>query len=425
MEEDFLHYIWKFKLFNQQGLTTTDGEKLDLLKVGVHNHDAGPDFFNGQIRLAGTRWAGNVELHLKSSDWFRHQHQTDKAYDKVILHVVWEADKVVKRKNGELIPTLELKGRVSKSKLEQYQNLTNGKDWVPCQSQLNNLDPSLKALQVERMLVERLEVKSRRINQILELHQNDWEQAFYHLLCKYFGFKVNATPFELLATSLPFKIIRKNQTDLFQIEALLLGQAGLLNQDFKGSYPKKLKAAYEFQRKKYQLKAMEGHLWKFSRMRPSNFPTIRIAQLAKLLSQSENLFQKVINAEQLEQLEALFSLEASPYWEAHYRLDVPAARKQKKKLGKASIHLLLINVVCPIMFTYGIKTDNQKMKDKAVDLLEKLPAEKNKLVRKWLEIGLSARHAGDSQGMIQLKKEYCELKKCLNCMLGNALITQA
>lgn len=425
MEEKFLHYIWQFQLFNLQQLKTTVGEKLEIIKVGIHNKDAGPDFFNGQIRLSKTRWAGNIEIHLKSSDWYKHKHQNDLAYDKVILHVVWENDVDVFRENGEPIPTFELKGKVKKSKLTQYQNLLKTNNWVPCEPQLEMVDKSIQHMQLDRMLIERLESKAKRISQILELNKNDWEACLYQLLCKYFGFKVNAVPFELLASSLPYQLLRKYQCNLFQMEAILFGQAGFLEEEMHGSYPISLKKEYEFVSKKHRLKPIDKHLWKFSRMRPSNFPTLRIAQLAQLLSQHSSLFQTIIGANTKKEVERPFNISASEYWNTHYRLDVPSANKQIKNLGKSSTLTLLINVVCPLLFTYGSKTDNQDIKDKAIQLLETLDSEQNAILKKWNKIGIKSDNAARGQALLQLKKEHCELKKCLTCMIGNALIKQA
>ena len=253
MQEEFLHYVWKFQLFNRSNLVTAEGEDLEILSTGLHNHDSGPDFFNGQVRLDKTRWAGNIELHLKASDWFNHNHQKDKLYDKIILHVVWEKDKDVRRNNGDLIPTLELKGLVSKSLLDKYEVLKSRKSWIPCEEEITSVDESIKLMMIDRMLVERLEVKSNRIDQLLSLNKNDWEATLYQLLAKYFGFKVNAVPFELLATSIPFSVFRKYQHNQNQLEALLFGQAGFLVDNCEDDYFIELKEEYKFLKNKAKL----------------------------------------------------------------------------------------------------------------------------------------------------------------------------
>lgn len=424
MTEDFLHYVWKFQRFNIHNLVGVNGESIEVIKCGVHNSDSGPDFFNSRLKIDDTEWAGNVEIHLRSSDWYKHGHQHDKVYDKVILHLVWEDDQAVKRANGELIPTLELKGKVSKAVLDKYQLLANSKQWVPCANEFNSVDQLYVSQQLDRMMVERLEQKSGRIDRLLSLHQNDWEEVFYQLLCRYFGFKVNAVPFELLATSLPFSILRKHHTKLFQLEALLFGQAGFLNADFKGDYPLQLKKEYQFLAKKYRLKALDVTLWKFMRMRPSNFPTIRIAQLAALIHKHQKFFSPLLESKEVDQLFDFFQIAASDYWNSHYRFDVPAARNHEKKLGKQSIQLLLINVVAPILFNYGLKKGSEAIKASALKFLEDIPAERNSITKKWEALGAPLNNAFQAQALIQLKNYHCEFKKCLTCKLGNAIINK-
>jgi hypothetical protein len=422
MTEDFLHYIWNFQRFNPHALHCVSGEPVEVIKSGVHNLDSGPDFFNSRLKIGDTEWAGNVEIHLRSSDWYKHGHQSDKVYDKVILHLVWEDDQPVKRANGDLIPTLELKGRVSKVVLDKYQTLSDSKLWVPCANEFSSVDDIYIKQQMDRMMVERLEQKSERIDRLLSLHVSDWEEVFYQLLCRYFGFKVNATPFELLSTTLPFSILRKHQNNQLQLEALLFGQAGFLNEDFKGDYPLQLQKEYQYLAKKYQLKAMDVSLWKFMRMRPSNFPTIRLAQLAALIHKHQKFFSPLIESKEVKQLSDFFKVKAFGYWNAHYRLDVPAARNHEKKLGKQSVQLLLINVVAPLLFNYGLKKGSENFKEKAIELLENLPAEKNTITKKWEALGAPLKNAFHSQALIQLKNNHCEFKKCLTCMLGNAII---
>lgn len=422
MTEDFLHYIWKFQRFNPHALQCVSGESVEVIKSGAHNLDSGPDFFNSRLKIGDTEWAGNVEIHLRSSDWYKHGHQSDKVYDKVILHLVWEDDQTVKRSNGDLIPTLELKGRVSKVVLDKYQALSESRLWVPCANEFSSVEEIYLNQQLDRMMVERLEQKSKRIDRLLSLHVNDWEEVFYQLLCRYFGFKVNATPFELLSTTLPFSILRKHQNNLMQLEALLFGQAGFLDKDFKGDYPLQLQKEYKYLAKKYQLKAMDVSLWKFMRMRPSNFPTIRLAQLAALIHKHQKFFSPLIESKEVVQLSDFFKVQASDYWKAHYRFDVPAARNHEKKLGKQSIQLLLINVVSPLLFNYGLKKGSEEFKEKAIELLDNLPAEKNAITKKWEALGAPLESAFHSQALIQLKNNHCEFKKCLTCMLGNAIL---
>ncbi len=422
MNEAFLHYIWQFKLYNSNDLYTTQGEKVEIIKAGLPNLNAGPDFFNAQLKIDNTLWAGNVEIHIQSSDWFNHQHQKDRLYDKIILHVVWEENKKVLRESGAFIPTIELKGRVSKVLLERYQMLKENQNWIPCEKNIEAVDQFIKLQQLERMLVERLEDKARRIHQKLLLNTNDWEEVFYQTICKYIGLKVNGTPFELLANALPFSTLRKHQDNLLQLEALLFGQAGFLEETFKGSYPKKLKEEYRFLKNKYKLKNIDASIWKFMRMRPSNFPTIRLAQLAALIHKNKSFFEKIREAKSIEQIYQLFNTTASEYWDSHYQFDIPAGQKRKKRIGKTTQDVLLINAVVPLLFIYAQKRDDVEGKQFALHLLDKIPAEKNSITKKWQTLGLPLSSAFHSQALLQLKKEYCDKKKCLHCKIGNAIL---
>tara|TARA_B100001109_G_scaffold255813_1_gene261055 strand:+ start:7430 stop:8710 length:1281 start_codon:yes stop_codon:yes gene_type:complete len=425
MREDFLHYIWKFQLFNSNDLFSQEGEIVQVLKPGVHNVNAGPDFFNGQVILDKTRWAGNIEIHLKSSDWKQHNHQHDDAYDKVILHVVWENDESIRRENGEIIPTIELKGRVKLDLLNRYEDLQKSQFWVPCQDAISQVKKSTIAHQMDRAVIERLEDKSKKVEQLLQFYKNDWEQTLYHLLCKYFGFKVNAVPFELLANALPYQIIRKHQSNLFELEALLFGQAGLLDLEFEEDYPKRLQKQYVFLKSKYNLKSIEPSLWKFSKLRPPNFPTIRIAQLATLLFNSSGFFQTLIQTNAYNELFDLIKVQASTYWNNHFTLDKLSKQNRLKELGNQSVDMLIINVLCPLLIAYAHETANEIHKQNAIDLLEQVSSEKNIIIRKWKELGIESNSAYDSQALIQQKLNYCDLKKCLTCMIGSEILMKS
>jgi len=421
MSEDFLHYIWRFQLFNQMALKLSNGEELAILKPGLWNKDAGPDFFNALIKIGRTKWAGNIEIHINASDWNKHGHQNDEAYDKVILHVVWKNDQVLKRSDGSDIPTLVLSGKIKKTLLERFDDLLGESSSIPCHAFLEEIETQTLRMQLDRMMLERLEIKSKRIQQLLKFHQGDWESTLYQLLGKYFGFKVNAVPFELLTTSLPLKVIRKHRSSIMDLEALLFGQAGMLDEASKSNYALELKKIHDYLKLKYELQSMKSS-WKYSRLRPTNFPSIRIAQFAQLWFKHENLFQKLVNANNVEELLELFQLQVSNYWEFHYRFEVIAQRKGKKRIGKNSIYSLIINVVVPIVFTYGEHSLNSKLKEKAMAWLENLPAEQNKILREWNKYNLNAENAADSQGFIQLKTAHCENKNCLNCAIGNSIL---
>ncbi len=422
MPEDFLQYIWENRLFESTELKTHFGEKLEIIDQGKHNTDSGPDFFNARIKLGDTIWAGNIEIHQKASDWQKHQHQHDKAYDNVILHVVETMDVEVSRSNGEIIPALVMK--YPQKLADNYRQLLEAKTWIPCQEQFHKVDPVLLQLGFNRLMIERLENKTEEIIARLDQNNNDWNETFYQMLARMFGFKVNALPFELLARSLPIGILGKHRNNLFQLEALLFGNAGLLNNQLLGDdYFLQLREEYSFLYKKYQLKAIESHLWKFLRLRPVNFPTIRIAQLAALIHGSDTLFSKMIETDNLDSLLQIFRVKASAYWDSHYNFNKDTSRTNVKELGEASAQILIINVVIPFLFVYGEKQNKHALKNRALDFLEQLPAEDNSIVDKWTELGVKARNAFETQALLQLKNNYCVAKKCLNCHIGAKLLT--
>jgi len=422
MKEEFLHFIWKFKYFNLVDLKLTNGEPLEVLRSGLAHQHAGPDFFDARLKIGNTKWAGNVEIHVKSSEWYAHKHDRDSVYDRIILHVVWEDDRPVYRKDGTILPTLVLKGRVSRMILEKYQDLKDSIDWIPCVKDISMVDETIKRQQIERMLVDRLQEKSNRIKQLLEINQHDWEDAFYRLLAKYFGLKVNAVPFELLTSSLPFSLLRKYQSSPLQLMALLFGQAGFLSDSFKGSYPRELQKEFAFLKSKHQLKPMDASIWKFMRMRPANFPTIRLAQFARLSLNPPTLFQKLIDCKSLGEIRGLFRVEADSYWQSHYRFDVPAAKNTKKKLGKTATDLLIINAVIPILFSYADWHAQDEFKAQVFDFLQQLPAEKNRIINVWKSLEMPIENAYDSQALLQLKQSFCDQKKCLTCAIGTDLL---
>ncbi len=421
MREDFLHYLWRLKKFELTELQTTHRESIQILNFGTYNTDAGPDFSDALIKIGDTLWAGNVELHLKSSDWLLHQHEQDRAYDTVILHVVYEEDQTIVRPSGEIIPCLSLKDRIPPQLIKKYLELTQAEDWIPCQKHIHKVEELTRNLFLDNVLVERLAEKTHVIIKRLERYRGDWEVCFYHLLAKNFGMKVNAIPFEQLARQTPHRILARHKTNLFQLEALLFGQAGLLDGTFADPYPQKLQKEYLFLQKKYQLQALPKTVWKFLRMRPANFPTIRIAQFAQLIWQSAHLFSKVIAAQSIREIEHSFKIELSNYWLDHYSFDKPSPRR-KKSLGKSSIHNLIINTIIPFLFCYGQQKGNASYKEKALDYLAALAPEQNKELKGWAKLGIVAHSAHQSQALLQLKKKYCTPQKCMQCAIGNAIL---
>ncbi|MGE0562204.1 MAG: DUF2851 family protein [Flavobacteriales bacterium] len=421
INEDFLHYIWNFKLFNTLNLKTSNNETVQIIKSGQHNTDAGPDFFNAQIKIDSTTWAGNVEIHIKSSDWDKHYHEKDAAYDNVIMHVVYENDKSIKNSKGIFIPTLELKGIINEKLIENYQELLSNKNWIPCSSGIKDVDPFTINNWLERLVVERLEYKSSVIKDSLELNKNNWEETFYQQLVKYFGLKVNAEPFLLLAKNTSLKIIEKHN-NIFSIEAMLFGQAGFLQDDFEDVYFQKLKKEYEFFKSKFSLSPIDKSLWKFLRLRPPNFPTIRIAQLASLLNNEPRLFSKILTINTVIEYRRLFKVQASPYWTENYQFGKTSSKKVVKKTGGVLIDALIINVVVPFLFVYGETISDENIKNRAIMLLQQLDSERNTIINNFRKIGVNSSNALMSQSLIELKTNYCSQKKCLNCSIGNNLI---
>ncbi len=420
-KEEFLHYLWRMKRFSLSKLRTTEGAEIQLYELGTYNTDGGPDFTNARLQIGDTTWAGNVEMHLYTSDWQLHKHQHNRAYDNVILHVVYEEDAPIFRKNGERLPCLELKGRFEESLVGRYRRLLANTFPISCTALFFSVPKITRTSWLERMLAERIEAKAEHISSQLEANNKDWEETFYQCLAANFGIRINAQPFDILTRSLPQRILAKHRNNLFQLEALLFGQAGFLMETFEDDYPKRLQQEYYFLRKKYTLKPIHKSMWKFLRLRPANFPTLRLAQFAQLIHQSQGLFSWVLEADTLKEFEAHFSMQASAYWDAHYVFDKPSKHK-KKVLGQKTIHLIIINTVVPFLFLYGKLRDEEIYKDKALQWLDSLPAENNHIIREWASVGCDIQSAYQTQGLIQLRNEYCLPKKCLQCAIGCAIM---
>ncbi|HEY0897748.1 MAG TPA: DUF2851 family protein [Sphingobacteriaceae bacterium] len=421
--EDFLHYLWKFRLFNQSALLTAGGEELQILTVGRHNQHAGPDFENAQIRIGETLWAGSVEIHINSSDWQKHHHDQDAAYENVILHVVYQHDQDQFRKDGTQIPVLELKGLIPEGLSSRYQELMLNMNWIACQDRIGTVDPFHTANWLSRVLVERLEEKSIAVQSLLDEFKGSWDDAFYVILARNFGFKLNAVPFEMLARSLPRQILDRQKSNALQIEALIFGQAGFLHDTFVEQYPNQLRSEYMFLKNKYFLEPLDRYLWKFLRSRPQNFPTVRLAQFAALITRSSHLFSKVMETDEPAKLmEQFMHLPLHPYWKDHYRFGV-TSRPYPHQMGAISIQNILINTVALFLFMYGKNMGRNLFVNKAVQLLESLPLESNQVIERFKETGIEMKGAFSSQALLQLKKAYCDEKQCLNCGIGIKLLS--
>ncbi len=421
IKEDFLHYIWKLKKFDLSNLKTSDKTSISIIDFGVHNKDSGPDFFNAKVKIEGTIWVGNIEMHVKSSDWIKHNHQFDKAYNNVILHVVYEDDLNIKTESGITIPTLVLKNRIYKNDLKNYKLLRFNKDWISCEKLFDSSSIFSRTSASEKALTDRLLSKSEKLKDILSNKGMDWDSAFIVFLARYFGLKVNADAFEMLAHSLDYKILLKEKDQLIKLEALLFGQSGLLHRDFKDEYPNILKEEYSHLRKKYKLNPIPVSIWKFSKLRPANFPTIRIAQLAKLLYKNKRFFSEIINSNKIDEIKNIFDVKLSDYWINHYLFD-ETSKIRNKTLGKSAINIILINTIVPALFLYGLLENNEGFKRKAIDFLLKIPPENNSVINKWKDLGFSVSSAFDTQALLELKQNYCNNYKCLDCPIGNDLM---
>lgn len=416
MDEMFLHYLWKFRLVNN--LNTVTGEPVEVIHPGIHNADAGPDFFNAKIKIGNTLWAGNVEMHLRTSDFKKHGHQHDKNYSNLILHVVYEND----MENENAVPITVLKGKFSLSLLKNYLQLTDSKSAIPCGNQIKYVKPLTINTWLERMLAERLEEKAEAIRKLLNENKNNWEETFYRLLAINFGFKLNALPFEMLSRLTPLKVLARHKNNLLQLEAVLFGQAGLLPEKPKDDFHASLIREYQLIKNKFNLKPMDGSIWKFAKTRPSNFPTIRISQFASLIYKSSHLFSRILETTKSKELLTYFECETSGYWKQHFHFGKKSKAIATKNLGKSGIENILINTVAPMLFLYGAERNEERLKERAISLLQHLPPEKNHVISLWNNSGIKSANAADSQALLQLKKYYCSKLKCLSCSIGNAIL---
>ncbi len=417
MTESFIHYLWQFQQFDKTLLQTTNREPIRVLKTGILNTDAGPDFSQARLLIGEIEWVGNIEIHIKASDWNNHNHQTDAGYNNVILHVVWEYDKSIVREDGSEVPTLALKPITDPALLEKYQLLISNKNVIPCAAQFKEVSDLSKIAVLDKVLARRLIQKSKIVDELLEENQGDWEETAYQLLARNFGFKINSEAFLRLAKNLPLKILQKHRDNITQIEAILFGQSGLLAE--VDDYSKKLKQEYDFFAAKFSLKdrRLQAHEWKLLRTRPANFPTVRIAQLARLITLQKSFFSLFTQTESIEDLRKTLQIQQSEYWQEHYHFYRKAARKSNG-LGKDSIDNLLINTVIPLLACYSQKMDNQVYMDRAVAFLESFPAESNYIIDIWKNLGLDIKTAFDAQASIELYNNFCNQKKCLLCNVG-------
>ena len=420
MKEDFLHYLWKYKKFDVLNLKTINNEDITIINVGQYLELAGPDFFNAQLVIGDQKWAGNVEIHLKSSDWYVHHHEKDAGYENVILHVVWEHDTEIFRKNNTEIPVLELKKYVDAVTISNYQSLISPKSWIFCEKQIQKIDEFVFKNWQERLFFERLERKSKPIFELLEQTNQDWEAVLFCFLAKNFGLNTNGEIFFKIAQTIPFSVIRKESFEVENLEALIFGTAGLLDSEKEDIYFQDLQFRYFYLLHKYQIEKRSGQTVQFFKHRPDNFPTIRLSQFANLYHIHQNLFSKVCNLNSLSSIYEVFQIHVSEYWKNHYQFDKQSPSKVKK-LSKSFIDLIVINTIIPLQFAFA-KSQGKEIQDDLITLLNEIAAEKNSIIDKFNFFGIRSKSAFDTQSLLQLKTEYCNKSRCLNCAVGMELL---
>ncbi len=420
--EYLLHYIWKYRLFDQSNLSTTDGHSIEVLDPGIHNSNSGPDFFNAKIKIDDRVWAGNIEIHINSDDWYKHKHHEDKGYNSTILHVVEKHNGDVHNEQGHSVPQMQIV--VPSNVRENADSLLMSRSSIPCKNQLADIPKHILRSWIGVLGIERLERKTNDIYKYLERYNNSWDEAFYVLLARNYGFGLNSDAFERLAMSLNYKVIQRHANNLFQVESLLFGQAGMLNEaDITDQYYLDLQKEYRFLKHKYQLKPLDSYIFKMLRVRPSAFPQVRIAQLASLLVETGRLFSSIIDIEDYRKLRLYFQSSVSEYWKTHYTFG-KESKQSNKIMGESSLDIILINTVAPILFAYGKRRDEEKYCDRALSLLESIKPERNSIVRDFQLLGVDVKNAFDSQALIQLKREYCSQRKCLYCKIGYRIMAK-
>ncbi len=423
--EDLLHFVWKTKRIRLTELETTDGQQLEIVDFGFHNHDAGPDFSNGKVKVGTTTWIGHIEMHVRSSDWNRHSHSSDLAYDNVVLHVVYQHDQEIYRKDGSKIPTLELADLIDSILMERYDDLISQAHWIPCQSILPELNLTSLPIWLERLSVERLERKVTEYRQLLDKQSNDWDQVFHIAMLQRLGLRVNKVAFYNIGLNLPLQILLKHQDDIQTVEALLFGTAGYLGETLEDNiYHAGLKSTYTFLAHKYKLAPIDNTQVKHGRLRPQNLPTIRLAQYARLIETHGRLFSRIIECRSIGQIEALLATKITGgFWYDHYTF-AKTSTPIEKTLGKSTIYSLIINLVSPMIFLKGRMTDNEELILLSQQLLEAIKPESNSIITQWKSLGINPENARESQALLQLKNEYCDHVRCLDCTIGYKILSQ-
>lgn len=422
MTESLLHYLWKFRLFNQTRLNTKSDETVEIIHPGIHNHNSGPDFFNAKIKIGNKTWAGNVEIHFNGNEWYLHKHQFDAAYKNVVLHVVFQADNLYYEcLENKTIPCLELKGRVDENLLSRYNFLMQNELPFPCAASLKNIEEFIQHNMLERAAVERLENKTKHIEDQLKATNGDWEQTCWQTVARYLGSGIHGDALELVARNIPITTIAKHSNNSLQIEAIVFGVAGMLNEVFADDYPNELKREFNYLKRLHSLPEMNKGIFKWAKTRPANFPTLRLAQLAALAQNMQHIFSKLLK-DDIQFLAGLLNkLEVNIYWKNHFRFDEEAENKFSS-IGKNTLQIITINAIVPLLFAYGKNTGNEMLTEKAVDILRQSKPEINATISLFKKYGMAAPNALLTQGVLQLKNSYCNNKQCLNCSIGNSIL---
>ncbi|PMD97033.1 hypothetical protein BWI97_10155 [Siphonobacter sp. BAB-5405] len=421
MTEDFIHYLWQFQQFDATALQTETGDSVQVISPGKAHQDAGPDFQQARIRISTLEWVGTVEIHTRSSDWFRHTHETDAAYENVILHVVWIHDAPVYRTDGTEVPTLCLQNRTDPAWLDRYQILVHSQEALACSSQFLTAFELHKRSMLDRTLIQRLSAKAEKVRQLWEQSQNNWEETTWQILARSLGSPLNAEPLEWLARTVPLRLLHKHRNQPFQVEALLFGCSGLIPATPQDAYTLQLQREAYFLLKKYELQPLPTQVWKFLRLRPASFPTVRIAQLVPLVTQPLSLFSFFINQEDVTTIMKTVQVSPSEYWQQHYTFHKPTEHGVTQ-LGQETAQRILINAVVPLLVAYGHHKDEARYTDRAIERLEQLPAEQHAITKTWKSYGLKCQNAADSQGALEWMQTYCQPRKCLSCSVGLGLL---
>ncbi|HMG14915.1 MAG TPA: DUF2851 family protein [Saprospiraceae bacterium] len=421
MKEELLHYFWRIKKWSGLVLKTTTGLSCEIILAGELNTNAGPDFLNARIIIDDTQWMGNIEMHIFSSDWNAHNHQTDNLYNTVILHVVWKADKEIYYQDGSIIPCIELSNYIGPQVILQYENMINNSYWIPCEKLISNHEALKTEAWLSRLLLEKMDNKLEHIRLVYQQTKNDWEETFHRCLARGFGLNINAQPFEILASSLPLKLLAKHIDRPLQLEALVFGQANLLPVSSDEKYISSLIQEYNYLQKKYNLLPLEKGTFKFFRVRPANFPVLRIQQWISFLKDHLYTWHYIKSIESSHQFMKSIKKELNGYWAEHFSFD-PTLKRKRNNAGDDFANLIMINVVIPFLYAYGKINNDISFQEKALDFMEQLKPEQNTIINRWKELKLPASNAGHTQALLYLKKHYCDQKKCLQCALGHMIM---